>query len=119
MGENMSQRHKVLSLLRHAGDAGVTNAVFLDWRIPRFSARICELREDGYEITTGAEHNSRVRYTLVSEPDVEGDRGGVSEGIPPLSEPGTSTVALDAEQPALFEVAPERVGHYDERDIAA
>jgi hypothetical protein len=135
----------VLSLLRHAGDSGVTNAVFLDWRIPRFSARIRELREGGFVIETEAEHSSRVRYTLMSEPDVEragsspglpagtrgapvagllgtGVEGDGGEGSPDAGDAssgrhpssvgaGHPVVALSSER--LFDMEPERVGHYD------
>jgi Helix-turn-helix domain len=138
----MSQRHKVLSLLRHAGESGVTNAVFLDWRIPRFSARIKELRDEGYEIRTEGQTNSRVRYTLLSEPDVErtassppdqpanaphsapatdvwshvGSKSGVVSGeTGPITRVSASG-SLDAGR--LFDPPePKRPGHYE--DIAA
>lgn len=139
----MSQRLKVLSLLRHAGDTGVTNAVFLDWRIPRFSARIRELREEGFEIRTEGQNNSRVRYTLVSEPDVE--RAGSSPDLPPGARrslaPAASSLGAGVEHPIdipsshpcrggpgrsgapvdgvlsserLFDMEPERTHHYEE-----
>jgi hypothetical protein len=122
-GVAVSQRLKVLSLLRHAGDTGVTNAVFLDWRIPRFSARILELREEGYEIRTDTEDHSRVRYTLVSEP-AEGvldagverttDRGAAGVLLPPqLTASDSAGSSLSTGPDRLFDMEPERVGHYD------
>jgi hypothetical protein len=140
----VSQRSKVLRLLQQAGDRGVTNAVFLDWRIPRFGGRIFELREEGYEILTEAEGHSRVRYVLVSEPDVE--RTSSNPPDPPADAPSSGVGAtaqsrgskapgvsggagLITRAPAagsldgdsslstgsdrLFEMEPERVGHYD------
>jgi hypothetical protein len=64
----MSQRLKTLSLLRHAGERGVTNSEFIDWRIFRYAARLHELREEGYEIRTQV-FGSKAVYALVSEPD--------------------------------------------------
>lgn len=71
----MSQRTKTLALLRNAGDRGVTNSEFIDWRIFRYAARLHELREEGFEIRTEV-FGSKATYKLVSEPDVDDGRRG-------------------------------------------
>ena len=43
----MTQRDRVLSLLR---DGPVCSTTFLSEHVPRFSARLFELRNDGYRI---------------------------------------------------------------------
>lgn len=62
-------------MLRDAGPGGVCSTVFLDERIPRFSAHIHLLRRDGYVIDrtpcSRAEHRHRSRqwsYELVAGP---------------------------------------------------
>jgi hypothetical protein len=134
----MSQRLRVLQLLRHAGDRGVTNGEFVDWRILRYSARIHQLREEGCEIRTEAGPGSRVRYVLVSEPSVE--RTASYSPDPPASPPmvgGVAVVPTDDGRKApvapgdaglitrastggslstgtLFDVEPQHTGHYEE-----
>lgn len=64
--KKQGQRDKVLEMLR-AGPA--TSEHFLDERVPRFSARIKELRDAGYVIL-GVKRpaSSTWVYTLISEP---------------------------------------------------
>jgi|ERR1700684_1252308 len=82
----MSQRTKTLALLRNAGDRGVTNSEFIDWRIFRYAARLHELREEGFEIRTEV-FGSKATYKLVSEPGVDDGRrvapetGSLSPGL--------------------------------------
>ncbi len=64
----MSQRQQVLTMLKAAAFLGVTTDQFLGAYIPRFSARIEELRAEGFQITTERLRASKYRYTLV-EPE--------------------------------------------------
>lgn len=61
----LTQRERVLSMLREAGDDGVPTASFLREMIPRFSARIEELREAGHTIQSERVSSGSWRYTLV------------------------------------------------------
>lgn len=51
MGERLTQREEVLVMLRDGHGYGVCGTVFLQAYIPRYSARIGELRKEGWEIT--------------------------------------------------------------------
>jgi Helix-turn-helix domain len=111
----MSQRTRVLALLRHAGERGVTNSEFVDWRIFRYAARLHELREEGYEIRTKA-FGSKVTYTLVSEAGVDDGRGGDSApGSSLLSSPVADRAipAAVVSTGTLFEVEHKPLSPYD------
>jgi hypothetical protein len=45
----MTQKQRILEALKAGPVCGTT---FLGWYMPRYSARILELRSEGYEITT-------------------------------------------------------------------
>ena len=66
--ETLSQKQRVLDTLRNAGPAGVCGTSLLYINIPRYAARIHELRQAGYMIESTAcqdSHESRqTRYTL-------------------------------------------------------
>lgn len=47
----MSQRERVLAMLRAAGSRGICGVEFLEARLPRFSGRLYELRDAGFRIT--------------------------------------------------------------------
>jgi hypothetical protein len=66
----VTQREKALEMLTEAGDAGVTNGEFAANRILRFGARLKELRDEGYEISTYGT-NGTVRYVLQNVGAVE------------------------------------------------
>lgn len=61
----MSQTTKVLKMLRKAGQRGVPNYKFYSNRILRPSARIAELRADGYNIIAERQHLPNGRATNV------------------------------------------------------
>lgn len=46
----ISQSEKIIKLLRQAGSKGVANYKFPEARILRYSSRIRELRQDGFNI---------------------------------------------------------------------
>lgn len=64
----MSQKQIVLSMLERAGERGVTSNEFFAEHLPRFSARLYELRNEGHNITTSPSDNGFV-YTLVGGQD--------------------------------------------------
>lgn len=63
MGE--TQIKKVKDMLEAAGSVGVTNAQFLRAFVPRFSAHILTLRNQGHNIQTECERAGLYRYTLI------------------------------------------------------
>jgi hypothetical protein len=75
----MSQRERVYTMLKQAGERGVTTADFLQAYTPRFSARIKELRDAGHVIETERISSSSSRYKLLPANQVcpvAGARGG-------------------------------------------
>lgn len=88
---NDSQR-KVLCLLEAAGERGVTTKEMVQLGAGnRFSARLLELRGQGYAIRVTRERESSFRYTLLDRPTdqtvaraVEGAGRG---GHPPVASP--------------------------------
>ena len=72
----MTQRDRVLRVLRTVGQRGVTQADFIRWPTPdggppitRLAARIEELRAAGYFIASGSWRDKCVVYSLIAEPD--------------------------------------------------
>lgn len=63
-----TQKEIVLKMLEEAGDKGIHSFQFMQIQLPRVAARICELRAEGYEISS--EHEllygsaTGVRYRL-------------------------------------------------------
>ena len=139
----MTQRDRVLQMLQEAGERGVTTADFLQAYISRFSARINELRNLGYEIDTERLSRSSCLFKLRpvqqfgrveavrGEPSgptaggklpPDGPRGGGEEYRHPSVSPATTSgdakaggVEAPFDPPALFELP--RSGprsHYEE-----
>lgn len=69
--EEVSQKQRILQMLEEAGSNGVTGNQFYAACLPRFAARIKELRDQGYSITTRRIDGNHFVYTL---------RSGESEG---------------------------------------
>jgi len=65
-----TQKETVLNMLKAAGNFGVRSDTYLAEYIPRAAARVKELREEGYEITSEREQQF-VRYTLQAPRGVE------------------------------------------------
>lgn len=65
-----TQREVVLEMLEKRGERGVHSFEFIQVQIPRVAARVCELRAEGYEITSEHEalHGTAegVRYKLAN-----------------------------------------------------
>lgn len=71
----MSQRNQILRMLEDAGDQGVTGNQFYAACLPRFAARIKELRDAGYRIVTERIDANHFSYKLLSDRTVgKGDR---------------------------------------------
>ncbi len=62
------QRDKILEILRNRGLKGVTNVYFYEKVTKSLGARMSELNERGYGITTRHLGNGMYKYILVSEP---------------------------------------------------
>lgn len=65
-----TQKQTVLAMLEAAGDRGVTSAEFYAAYLPRFSARLLELREEGHVVSSERLRDSAWRYTLLNSPAV-------------------------------------------------
>ncbi len=63
-----NQWQKILELLRRNGKAGVLTSDFLRMPVARYSSRLKELRNQGYEISTERITEGCFKYVLVSEP---------------------------------------------------
>jgi hypothetical protein len=134
----VTQQDRVLHMLRTAGARGVTNAQFATAYLPRFSARIKELRERGFDITTERLGEGRFRYVLHTTERAgvshHARDGGASSLVPavgsgpvrvPLNtkpDPGYSWTIVCETSPG-FREAPrwfyERVGHHVQGELAA
>lgn len=78
-----TQKERVLSMLRAAGSFGVRSDTYLAEYIPRAAARIKELREEGYEITSEREKQF-TRYVLVGS---SAEPVGLAGGSSPTAQP--------------------------------
>jgi hypothetical protein len=65
----MTQKNRVYTMLKLAGENGVTTNDFLRAYIPRFSARIQELRDEGKDIRTRTLRRGQFVYTLHELPE--------------------------------------------------
>ena len=61
----MTQRETVLAMLEEAGERGVSSNAFYAAHLPRFSARLHELRNAGHMITTEPVEQGHFLYRLV------------------------------------------------------
>ena len=61
----MSQKEKILKLLKERGANGATNYELNDICF-RYGARIKDLRDEGYDIKTVREGGSRFKFVLVN-----------------------------------------------------
>lgn len=112
----VNQRTRVLTMLQTAGERGVTSSEFYAAHLPRFGARLLELRERGYVIETARLSDSVWRYTLLHEPAV------VSAPSPPAPGPEPSDGARPlppgggADTTALFDL-PRRPSNAIDDDL--
>lgn len=90
----MSQRAEILRMLRVAPGRRVTSEQLLAAGIPRYSARIFELRGEGHRISMTPQKASKTvefRLEFDVERDVESSRVGV---VDPHAESSSGTAAL-------------------------
>lgn len=64
----MTKREQVLSMLKAAGDRGVTNRELNEAGIYRYSARIKELRDEGVDVETVRIKGGYFKFRLVDFP---------------------------------------------------
>lgn len=100
----MTQRETVLKALREGGKGGVTNGHLNRLGIFRYSARIHELRDQGYVIRTVNGKAGLATFYLESEP------APPEPASPPVHPPG-------GEQDSLFESKPVAVSAVTGRPV--
>lgn len=106
MSERMTQKERILKWLRDAGDEGVTGSELYGAFMPRFSARILELRDAGHEIDSVPIGDSQFRYVLKVEATPARTIAELRVAEAPADEPS-----------ALFQVPDEpRPGRYIDHD---
>lgn len=68
----MTKKQQTLELLRQAGDKGVDNRALVQAGVWRYSARVKELRDEGFQIRTERLGQGHFRFVLteVSPPKV-------------------------------------------------
>lgn len=95
----MTQRQRVLFLLRSQREAGVTTAMFLREHLPRFSARIEELRKAGFCISSERLADSSWRYVLIHDVERDGVENGTAgmECLAPANPASAGGVVLGVE----------------------
>jgi len=128
-----SQKQRVLAMLEAAGSRGVTTSEFAASYLPRFGARIMELRKAGFNIRTVADDSSRGmtrRYVLEPgklpvEPEPErllSDRralNGIANALRLSAEWGPDELELVAQLVAKTGRDPHGKSEEVESDVAA
>lgn len=84
----MSQQEDVIRMLEQAGPEGVTSNQFYAACLPRFSARIHELRNKGFNIVKEPVEQGHFRYILVGRETPSGDTDRLG---PPVGSEATFT----------------------------
>lgn len=79
----MTQKQTVLRMLEEAGPEGVTSNQFYAACLPRFGARIFELKKDGLNVIKEPAEQGHFRYILVSHgrPEREADHPGLGRPV--------------------------------------
>lgn len=91
-GGVVTQKARVLQMLKAAGSDGVRSDAFIREYMPRAAARVQELKDEGVEITSERE-GKYVRWTLVGSSAESDARPGTPGGpveAPSSLNPGTS-----------------------------
>lgn len=92
----VSQKLRILALLQSAGEEGISSRWFIQNYLPRAAARVQELKEARWEITSERE-GGFCRYTLVGDGGREdGEELGPSEATWPAGETFESALFDDA-----------------------
>lgn len=106
----MTQKSRVLAMLERGP---TTTAEFLNAYIPRFSARIEELRRDGYVIERTRSHASSYVYKLAGVPSRQS-----SGAVPRPNVAHPSPAAGEAPRQTLFPVEHTPLGIYESEAAA-
>jgi hypothetical protein len=100
----VTQRERILYELREAGERGVRGDTFLNLSIPRYSARVLELRKAGYDIRS-QDDNGMARYRLVGVGGAKTSALGDSPSSPasgPLHSPDSGQL-FDITPPSAYD----------------
>ena len=103
----MTQQETVIAMLEQAGPEGVTSNQFYAAFLPRFSARIHELRSKGFDIRKEPIESGHFRYTLHREHSIApGDplRGGAGRSVGQPQQAALPSSEGSAVPEPLFEV---------------
>lgn len=109
MSKKPTQKETVLAMLQEAGPEGVTSNQFYNACLPRFAARIFELKGEGHTVVKEPVEDGHFRYILVGQSTVTSsqqpspDLGEVGNASPNLGEVGAQSPG-EAEPPR--EVSP-------------
>ena len=122
MSKRPTQRERVYRLLLQAGERGVETGEFLADHLPRFAARINELRDRGWDIRTEKLSQSSYRYTLVgTKLDGRASRMRprralelIAEGVPVKDEWRSAPSFMESVAVILDQAGIERPDHYRE-----
>ena len=68
-----TQNQRIIQALRRAGALGITSTDMIGMRIYKYSSRIAELRQDGYNIVATREKGTLWRYNLIPERSFENE----------------------------------------------
>lgn len=82
--KKITQRDRVLSLLKTRGSEGMSAIEMLRFGVYRAAARVAELREEGFEIETVNEHGKTALYILREKekaPEGDGPRIGLDPSL--------------------------------------
>lgn len=102
----LTKKQLTLNLLRSAGDTGVDNRELNHAGIWRYSARIKELRDEGYNIRTVRLEQGHFRFILTEPSRSSGHDSVEAEGKSPQdTEPSGGAHQAPSGDP-LFSVAP-------------
>ena len=124
-----TQKERVLRMLTEAGPEGVTSNQFYGACLPRFGARIHELKAEGHDVVKEPVEQGHFRYILVSRQNIQrsADLGRAGYPSPNLGgahaqrsggvdTPGEVVGLSTPEQ--LFEVEPEGLVPHHEWEAA-
>lgn len=103
----MTQQETVIEMLEQAGAEGVTSNQFYAACLPRFSARIHELRNKGLDIRKEPIQNGHFRYTLHREHSIapgETLRDGAGRSVGQSQQADVPSSEESAVPEPLFEV---------------
>lgn len=108
----MTRRQTLLAILEAAGDRGATTAELIQGGVgSRYSARLLELRDEGYVIQGERVRDGSWRYTLTDSPQ---ELDGPPNPLGPVEGGGPGALGVSgAGTPALFEMPAPSRAHWE------